>query len=96
MTRILSESVGLEENKKIWVPSQKPVFEPITNQQVMSYIKNESANLNTILKSFDTLYESATLIDNGRKVRLLASNGDLLVVNLESYIQNEIMDFCSR
>ena len=69
---------------------------PITNESVMKYIKNESANINTILKSFDTLYESATLVENGSKVRLMTLQGDILMINLESYIQNEIMDYCYR
>lgn len=94
LTKILSESTDNTNN--IWTPSQKPMFTPITNKQVMNYIKTESANINTVLKSFDTLYESASLIDNGSRVQLCTSTGDILVINLESYIQNEIMDFCNR
>ena len=98
MQRIVSESTGYTQTEsKIYIPdNDKGIFKPITNKQVMNYIKTESANINNVLKSFDTLYESATLIDNGSRVQLSTSTGDILVINLESYIQNEIMDFCSK
>ena len=83
-------------NKVVVEENDKGILIPITNESVMSYIKNESANISTILKSFDTLYESATLVENGSKVRLMTHQGDILMINLESYIQNEIMDYCYR
>ena len=91
--RSLQESTT---NKVILEKNDKGILIPLMNQQVMNYIKSESANINTILKSFDTLYESATLVDNGSRVRLMTYQGDILMINLESYIQNEIMDFCSK
>lgn len=104
--RQLTESAGISDpirslqesttNKVILEENDKGILIPLMNRQVMDYIKSESANINTILKSFDTLYESATLVDNGSRVRLMTHQGDILMVNLESYIQNEIMDFCSK
>lgn len=104
--RQLTESAGIVDpirslqesttNKVILEENDKGILIPLMNQQVMNYIKSESANINTILKSFDTLYESATLVDNGSRVRLMTHQGDILMINLESYIQNEIMDFCSK
>lgn len=101
MEKIVSESAGFEveaklENSPAYTQNESGLLVPITNSSVMSYIKNESANINTILQSFDTLYESASVVENGSKVRLMTSQGDILMVNLESYIQNEIMDYCYR
>lgn len=79
-----------------YTKNDKGIMVPITNSSVMSYIKSESANIDTVLKSFDTLYESASLIEGGSKVQLMTNAGDILVINLESYIQNEIMDYCYR
>jgi hypothetical protein len=69
---------------------------PIMNQQVVSYIKEESANIKTILNTFDTLYESAVLVEGGRKVALSLKGGDKIIVNLEQYVQDSIMDWCSK
>lgn len=101
MEKVVSESASFELGSKLehsaaFTENEKGILVPITNKSVMNYIKNESANINTILKSFDTLYESATLVENGSKVRLMTSEGDILMINLESYIQNEIMDYCYK
>lgn len=65
---------------------------PITNDQVISYIKNESANISRILEQVDCFYESTQVI--GSHVKLVAKNGDIFMVNLESYIQDEIAKYC--
>ena len=102
MEKIVSESTRITDTMSTlkesaaYMENDKGVIVPITNSSVMSYIKSESANINTVLKSFDTLYESASLIENGSKVQLMTNTGDIMVVNLESYIQNEIMDYCYR
>lgn len=100
MEKIVNESANLQQynaqNCAAYTENDKGILIPITNKSVMNYIKNESANINTILKSFDTLYESAALVENGSKVRLMTPQGDILMINLESYIQNEIMDYCYR
>ena len=79
--------------------NSKAMFEngiviPIVNQQVVDYIKQESANVKSILSNFDTLYESAIIVNDGKKVQLTLHNGDKILVNLEQYIANEIRDYC--
>lgn len=103
--KIVSEAAGMKLNNMISIAESagneivignKPgILIPITNDSVMSYIKSESANLKHIFATFDTLCESTTLINNGKNVQLTCKNGDVLVIRLENYIQNEIMDYCS-
>ena len=69
------------------------VILPIANQQVVDYIKQESANVKSILNTFDTLYESAIIVNDGKKVQLTLRGGDKILVNLEQYIQDEIMRY---
>jgi hypothetical protein len=69
---------------------------PITNDSVINYIKTESANIYNIINNFDTLYESIQLINIGRDVQLMGKAGELFIVNLESYIQSEIRDYCYK
>lgn len=68
---------------------------PIVNQQVVDYIKSESANVKSILNNFSTLYETAVIVNNGKNVQLSLESGDKIIVSLEQYIQDEIMDFCN-
>jgi len=69
---------------------------PITNEKIMDYIKSESANIKTVMESFEMLYENVSLVDKGRRVQLMTKEGSLFVVNLESYIHDEIMNYCSK
>jgi hypothetical protein len=61
----------------------------------MSYIKSESANIKSIIGQIDIFYESMKLIDNNTRVQLVTKAGDTFVVNLESYIQDEIKRYAS-
>lgn len=68
---------------------------PITNESMISYIKSESANIKSLLNQIDFMYESVRLIGN-EKVQMVAKNGDIFVVNLESHITNEIQSYCIK
>lgn len=78
--------------------NSKSVYEnglliPVVNQQVVDYIKQESANVKSIVNTFETLYESAIIVNDGKKVQLTLAGGDRILVNLEQYIQDEIMRY---
>src|SRR5574344_224377 len=47
-------SIIEEEKEKIEFPKNSSYIIPITNSQVIDYIRTESANVNTILENFDT------------------------------------------
>ena len=93
---VVSESANL--NNTIDTNSEA-VYEnglliPVINQQVVDYIKHESVNVKSILNTFETLYESAIICGDGKQVQLnLANGGGKIVVNLEQYIQDEIMRY---
>lgn len=79
--------------------NSKPVYEsgiviPVMNQQVVDYIKTESANVKSILNTFETFYESAVIVNGGKQVQIKLPGGDAILVNLEQYIQDEIMNYC--
>lgn len=70
------------------------ILTPVKNEQVVSYIKEESANVKSIINTFDVLYESAIITEGGKSVVLTCEDGNKLVVNLEQYVQDSIMDWC--
>lgn len=94
MQNIVSESalMGDQEFRK----NDKGLFVPIYNEQVNKYIQQESYNLKSVLESFDMLYESIEVVNNGKQVRVMDKEGSIFMINLESYIQNEIMNYCYR
>jgi len=94
MTKIVSESANVAGTNVALKPNDPGLIIPITNQSVINYIKQESTNLKNVLESFELLYNSIDVVDNGRKVQLIDENGSILVINLESHIQNEIMNYC--
>lgn len=68
---------------------------PVTNQVVIKHIQESSNNLKELIESFELMYKSIVL-ESYDKVRLTTVDGDIFVINLESMIQNDIMDYCSK
>lgn len=66
---------------------------PITNEKIISYIKQESMNFNMIKESFDILYDNISLLENGN-VQMQDKSGNIIIVNTERYIKSEIMNHC--
>lgn len=94
--RLVTESAvdgtPISKNKVVFNKTDSSII-PVTNKEVMDYIKQESANLKTISKRLDMWYDTMELLEGGSKVQLLSKDGDILVVNLESYIKKEIRDY---
>lgn len=99
-TRLVTESTSLSIAEKAAIDRLNHMNEngaliPITNEAVLSYIKNESASIKSLLNQIDFMYESTTLLP-GDKVQLVAKTGDIFVINLESHIANEIQAYCLK
>ena len=86
--RVLTESADVFERSK-----EKII--PIRNDDVVSYIRSESANLKYIENFFDFAYDNVDVNRESGTVTLTCNDGNILIINLESYIHNEIMDYCS-
>ena len=96
--KIVSESANIiapKDNKLYVEENDAGLLSPVTNAQVIDYIKTESANLKTIRNSFDCFYDDITLLENG-KIQLCDKQGSTMIVNVENYIQNEIMNYCTK
>ena len=99
-TRLVTESASLSIAEKAAIDrlnymNENGALIPITNEAVLSYIKNESASIKSLLNQIDFMYESTTLLP-GDKVQLVAKTGDIFVINLESHIANEIQAYCLK
>lgn len=67
---------------------------PISQKKVIDYVKEESNNLKQVIDTLELVYENIKLMNNGNQVMLEHVNGDKFIVNLESHIQNEILNYC--
>ena len=91
--RIVSESAGFGtefDNKG------SSLIIPITNEAVLNYIRSESANIKYMRESFDFMYDSITINENNSTVTLTDKLGSIFVINLETHVHNEIMNYCSE
>lgn len=99
MTNIVSESAGIVDmygNKLTIEENNQGLLIPITNESVINYIKSTSNNFKSIKESFDLFYDSIELLENGKQIQLTDKAGSIIIVNLENYISNEIMDYCYK
>ncbi len=96
MRKIVNENAQIVDGKMPRIPSeQKDVLVPFNNEAVRKYIMSESANLQMIKDSFDIFYESINILPSGQ-VQMVDKFGSVMIVNLESYIQQEIMDYAIK
>ena len=92
---LVRESAGVQEDNKLEGQDVTPsgIVIPITNESVINYIQKESSNLKFIRECFDFVYSGITLNDNNSKVILTTNEGETLVISLESYVVNELMNY---
>ena len=87
---------GMGENQFVYNESWGGEVTPIITEDVLDYVRHESANLKLFCETFEALGNTVSIVENGTKVQIMTQNGDIARLNLERYIQNEIMDYCSR
>nr|DAE34023.1 MAG TPA: Prohead core protein serine protease [Caudoviricetes sp.] len=95
--RVLGESAGIEIANGVRIAkgnTDKASVIAITNESVINYIKSESCNLKYMKENFDFMYNKITVSESGSTVTLTANDGNIFVVNLETCVHNEIMNYC--
>lgn len=69
---------------------------PITNQNVFTFLQAQSSNLKFVKECFDFVYSGIQVDESGTRVMLTTNEGDTMVVNMESYIHNELMNYATE
>ena len=90
--RIVSESADLLKGVDGLGGSDEAKIIPYNTQDVVDYIKSESANLKYVKECFDFASDSIIVNEGANSVTLTTKDGDVLVINLEKYISNEIQN----
>jgi hypothetical protein len=84
------------EGSRIYLDeNDKGIVIPFDKQKVINYVKSESKNLQTVKESMECFFDTIDIVESGKKVMMKAADGNTLIINLEDYISNEIMDYCS-
>lgn len=98
VTESAIDGTPLYENQII-VPKDDPgriiTLRESDAKTVISRLQKESANMDTILNTFDGIYDKISLL-NENSVVLTNAMGGRIQVNLEDHIQNLIMDYTSK
>lgn len=68
---------------------------PISNDNVVDYIKSKSENIKSIIEDFEFMYDEC-YYDKSKGMVILKEKDsmDKIYINTESFIQNEILDYC--
>ena len=69
---------------------------PVTNEQVINYIKSESANLKYFKEQFDFMYDTINVNEKAGIVEITTKEGDVLGIRIERYIMDEIRDYAAQ
>lgn len=91
---IINEAVGIDIGNKNDLAGAARII-PITDDKVISYLQSESANLKFIRECCDFMYSGIQVNEAGTKVLLTTEAGETLVINMESYIHNELMNYAT-
>ena len=62
-------------------------------QDVLNRLQRESANISSILETFEGITDKITLSEDGRYINLTNAFGDRFTLRLENYVDNLIMDY---
>jgi hypothetical protein len=99
--RLLSEAAVINEaasttiDEKIDTIGEARII-PITNDHVINFIQAQSSNLKFVRECFDFAYSGIQVNESGTKVLLTTNDGETMVINMESYIHNELMNYADE
>ena len=98
--RLLTESTVLDCNDQTLNESNgitpEGIVIPIINEDVVRFIQSESSNLKFVRECFDFAYSGIRVNESGSKVILTTNEGETIVVNLEAYIHNSLMNYAAQ
>ena len=98
VTESAMDGSPLYENQLV-VPSNDPgtiiTLRESDARTVISRLQRESANLDTILTTFDGIYDKISMV-NENTIMLTNAMGGKISVNLENHVQNLIMDYVTK
>ena len=99
MTKLLSESAMMTSTNlddKVQESTNESFVVPITNEKIIDFIKSSSENLKFMQECYDFAYDRIEVDKKKSNVVLTTKEGAIMVVNLENYIHNELMNYANE
>ena len=99
MTKLLSENALLTSTNiddQMMKTTNESMMIPITNEKVIDFIKSSSKHLKFVQECFDFAYDRVEVDKNKANAILTTKAGDIMVVNLENYIHNELINYADE
>lgn len=94
-SKILTESTFVDADKQNDF-SGTSLITPIMNESVINFLQAQSANLKFVKECVDFAYSDISVNESGTKVILTTNDGDTMVINMENYVHNELMNYASE
>nr|DAG94164.1 MAG TPA: Prohead core protein serine protease [Herelleviridae sp.] len=94
-SKILTESTFVDDDKQNDF-SGTSLITPIMNESVINFLQAQSANLKFVKECVDFAYSDISVNESGTKVILTTNDGDTMVINMENYVHNELMNYASE
>ena len=69
---------------------------PVDEQSLVSYIESQSENLKYVRELCDFMYQDIIVKESGSQVSVKTNGGDTLLINMEDYVHNEIMNYSDK
>lgn len=76
--------------------TESGIIIPVTNESVIKFLEQDSSNLKFVRECFDFVYSDIKVNKNATKVVLTTNEGNTLIVNMESYIHKELMNYANE
>lgn len=92
-TQIVSESASIAIPDH---PLEEASLTPLFNDDLVNFIMEESSNLKFVQECMDFTYDHLQVTPNGSRVILNTKDGNILGINLESFIHRELMDYVDK
>lgn len=97
--KIVSEAddmSGMGDNRVVYNENWKGELIPISEQQVIDYVKHESTNLKLFGNSYEILGNTISIVENCTQIQLVTTDGSIARLPIDEYIKNEFMEYCSK
>ena len=91
-TELVTESTNVVESSI----AESGKLIPMLNDDVIRFIQADSKNIKFVRECFDFIYTGIMVNEAGSKVVLTTNSGDTLVINLESYVHNQLMNYADK
>lgn len=99
LSKLISTNEAVSRNilsNEAMMMSKNGIMIPYSNFDVAKTIVSNSRNIGLVKECFDFAYSGIVVSENGSRVYLTTNEGSTMVINMEEYIHNELMNYATE